>query len=112
MISVLEVDSQGMFTIFDSESPLSEQEILEVRQYASERIAGWRRRSLYSTVALVLTCASIYPFLAGHSLHAYWEPFGKYLVFVAMALLVVFVLCTGFFYSSWQALRDFKKGQG
>jgi hypothetical protein len=83
----------------------------EVRQYAAEQIAVWRRRSLYSTAALVLICAFIYPFLAGHPLHQHWESFGKYLIFVAMALLVVFVLCTGFWYSAWQALRDVEKGQ-
>lgn len=100
-----------MLTIFDAESPLSDEEMSDVRQYAAERIAVWRRRSLYSTAALVLTCAFIYLFLAGHPLHAYWESFGKYLIFAAMALLVVFVLCTGFFYSAWQALRDVEKGQ-
>jgi len=101
-----------MLTIFDSESPLSEQEMLEVRQYARERIGLWRRRSVYSTVAFLLSCAGVYPFLEGHPLHKYWESFGKYLVLVSMAMLVVFVLCTGFFYSAWQALRDVEKGQG
>src|SRR6267378_4378841 len=100
-----------MLTIFDAEGPLSDEEMSEVRQYAAKRIALWRRRSLYSTAALVLICAFIYQFLAGHALHAYWESFGKYLVFVAMALLVAFVLCAGFFYSAWQALRDVEKGQ-
>jgi membrane protease YdiL (CAAX protease family) len=101
-----------MVTILDSESPLSDQEMLEVRQYAKERIGLWRRRSIYSTVALLLSCASVYPFLKGHPLPEYWESFGKYLVLLSMALLVVFVLCTGFFYSAWQALRDVEKGQG
>jgi hypothetical protein len=100
-----------MLTIFDAESPLSDEEMSDVRQYAAERIAAWRSRSLYSTAALALTCAFIYPFLVGHSLHKYWESFGKYLIFVAMALLVVFVLCIGFWYSASQALRDVDKGQ-
>jgi hypothetical protein len=100
-----------MLTIFDAESPLSNEEMSDVRQYAVERIAVWRNRPLYSTAALVLTCAFIYPFLAGHPLHEYWESFGKYLIFVAMALLVVFVLCTGFWYSARQALRDVEKRQ-
>jgi hypothetical protein len=100
-----------MLTILDAESPLSGEGMSEVRQFAAEQIAVWRRRSLYSTAALVLTCAFIYPFLAGHPLHGYWESFGKYLIFVAMAFLIVFVLCTGLFYSAWQALRDVEKGQ-
>jgi hypothetical protein len=101
-----------MLMIFDSESPLSEQEMLEVREYAKERIGLWRRRSIYSVVALATSCASVIPFSNGHSLHAHAEPFGRLLVLLSMGLLVVFVLCTGFFYSAWQALRDVEKGQG
>jgi hypothetical protein len=101
-----------MLTIFDSEDPLSDQEMLEVQQYAKEHIGLWRRRSICSIVALVLSCSGVYPFLKGHPLHEYWGAFGKYLVLVSMAMLVVFVFCTGFFYSAWQALRDVEKGQG
>lgn len=100
-----------MVTIFDSESPLSDQEMWEVRQYAKERIGLWRSRSICSAVVLLLCCASVFPFLKGHPLHKYWESFGKYLILLSMALLVVFVLCTGFFYSAWQALCDLEKGQ-
>jgi len=95
-----------MVTIFDSDSPLSDQDMLEVRQYAKERIGLWRKRSIYSTVALLLSCASVYPFLKGHPLHEHWESFGIYLVLLSMALLAAFVSCTGFFYSAWQALSD------
>jgi hypothetical protein len=100
-----------MLMIFDSESLLSDQEMLEVRQYARERICLWRRRSIYSTAAFLLSCAAVYPFLKGDPLHEYWESFGKYLVLVSMAMLVMFAMCAGFFYSAWQALRDVKKGQ-
>ena len=98
-------------TIFDTESPLSDEEMEEVRQYAKERISLWRRRSLYSAVALTLSCASVIPFCKGHSLHGHWEPVGRLLVLLSMALLVVFVYCTGLFWSAWQALRDVEKGQ-
>ena len=94
-----------------AESPLSEEEIAEVRQIARKRIAVWRSRALYSTVAFFLSCASVYPFLKGHLLHKYWESFGKYLIILSMTLLVVFVYCTGLFWSTWQALRDVEKGQ-
>ena len=100
-----------MLTTSDTESPLTDEEMLRDRQLAAEQIAVWRRRSLASTAALLLTCAFIYPFLKGHPLHAHWESFGKYLIFVAMALLIVFSLCTGFFYIAWQALQDAKKEQ-
>ena len=101
-----------MLTIFDSESPLSDEDMLEVRQFANERISLWRRRSLYSALALLVSCASVIPFSKGHSLQAHSEPFGRLLVLLSMALLVVFVLCTGFFYSAWQALRDVEKDRG
>ena len=100
-----------MMTIFDTESPLSDDEIVGVRHYARERIAVWLRRALYSTVALLLSCASVIPFSKGHSLHAHAEPFGRLLVYLSMALLVVWVYCTGLFWSAWQALRDVEKGQ-
>jgi hypothetical protein len=98
-------------TIFDTEPPLSEGELVEVRVYASERIALWRRRTFYSTIALFLSCVLVYPFLAGHPLHKYWDSFGKYLALVSMALLVGFVYCTDLFWSAWLALRDVEKGQ-
>ena len=50
-----------MMTIFDSESPLTDEEMLEVRQYARERIDLWRRRALYSVGALLLSCALVIP---------------------------------------------------
>jgi membrane protease YdiL (CAAX protease family) len=96
-----------MATIFDSENPLSDQEMLEVKQFAEEHIGLWRKRSIYSPVALLLSCATVYPFLKGHPLHEYWEPFGKYLVLLSMAMLVVLVLCIGFFCSAWQALQRY-----
>jgi len=101
-----------MMTIFDSESPLSDQEMLEVREYAEERIGLWRKRSIYSVVAVLASCACVIPFSKGHSLHSHAEPFGRLLVLLSIGLLVVFVLCAGFFYSAWQALRDVEKGQG
>ena len=94
-------------TIFDTESPLSEEELVEVREY----IGRWRKRSFYSTVALLLSCASVIPFSKGHSLHAHSEPFGRLLVHLSMALLFVWVFCTVMFWNARQALRDVEKGQ-
>ena len=100
-----------MLTIFGCDSPLSEQEMSEVREYAKQRIDLWRRRSIYSVLALLASCASVIPFSQGHSLHAHAEPFGRLLVLLSMGLLVVSVLCTGFFYSAWQALATSRKGR-
>jgi hypothetical protein len=77
------------------ESPLSLEEIKAVKQSAQERLGAWRRRGLYSTAALLLSCLFVYLFLEGSPLHAYWESFGKYLMLVSMALLPVFLYCAG-----------------
>jgi hypothetical protein len=99
-----------MNSIFDaSEGPLSEEDLAEVREYANLRIGLWKRRSIYSGIALFLSCASVSPFLYGHPLHAYWNSFGKYLILLSMGLLVAFVNCVGFLWSAWAALRDVTK---
>jgi len=53
----------------------------------------WRKRTLYSGTALFLSSASVYPFLAGHSLHGHWDSIGKYLVLMSMGLLFVLLCC-------------------
>lgn len=93
-----------------NEEPLSEEDVAEVRKVAKTRIKVWRRRAFYSIVALLLNCAAVYPFLEGHPYHYYWESFGKYLILLSMALLVVSVYCVALFWSAWQALRDFETG--
>ena len=99
-----------MNSIFDtSEDPLGEDELREVRKYANERIGLWKKRSMYSGIALFLSCASVGPFLDGHSLHSSWNLFGKYLVLLSMGLLVVFVFCASLWWSAWMALRDVTK---
>jgi hypothetical protein len=83
-----------MNSILDtSDGPLSEEELTALRHYANERINLWKKRSVYAGFAFFLNCVSVGPFLYGHSLHVYWESFGKYLVLLAMGLLVVFVYC-------------------
>jgi hypothetical protein len=99
-------------TIFDQESPLTDEELVILKEYARERIVLWRRRALYSTIALVLSCTFLSPFLEGQPLHKYWQSFGKYLVILSVILLVPFVYCVGLFWSAWKALRDIEKGQG
>lgn len=96
--------------IYDTtESPLSDSELVAVKQNAQVRFSLWQKRGLYSTGALLLSCACVYPFLEGHSLHSYWESFGKYLLFLPMALLLVFLYCNGLWWGAWQARRDLEK---
>ena len=96
--------------IFDTSSTSDTKEEVAVAQ---ERARGllrlWKRRSLYSGGALLLSCASVTPFLMGHPLHGYWESFGKYLVLLSMALLIPFVICLGTAINSWMYLRNLGK---
>jgi hypothetical protein len=84
-------------------------DLAEAKLNARERLQLWRTRAIYSLVALLLSCASVIPFLYGHSLHRYWESLGKYLVLLSMGLLVVAVHCTGLFCGAWIAARDLEK---
>jgi hypothetical protein len=95
----------------DAEQPLTADEMVELKQYAGARIRLWRKRGLYATTALLLSCALAYPFSAGHPLHNYWNSVGRYLALLSMGLWIVFVLCNGFWYSAWQALRNVEKAQ-
>jgi len=86
-------------------------ELDEVRRRASQYICLWRTRTIYSGIALSLSCASVYPFLAGHRFHTQSTSLGKYLVFLSMVLLPVFLGCAAFWYNGWEALRRIEKGR-
>lgn len=86
------------------------EELFEAKEHAIERLRLWRRRWIFSAIALFLSCACVTPFLYGHSLHKYWEVFGKYLVLISMGLLLPFVYCAGLFWGAWVAVRDIEKG--
>jgi len=89
--------------------PVGEDDLAEVREIGQTQIRVWRGRAALSVTAFAISVALVYPFFKGHMLHQYWDSVGQYLVYAAMALLVVCVLCTGFFYSAWQALRNVEK---
>jgi hypothetical protein len=88
------------------ETPLSEEEVQAVRKNAELRLRLWRTRSVYSLAGLFLACVAVAPFLAGHSLHSYWNSVGKYLVLVSMGLLVVALYCVGLCWGAWSAMRQ------
>jgi hypothetical protein len=101
-----------MKSLFDTtQIPPTGEELAAVKQNAKERLRVWKRRSIYSGIALVLSCASVVPFLYGHPLHGYWESFGKYLVLLSMGFLVVFVYCAALFLAALSALRDVEMGR-
>jgi len=97
-------------SIYDmDEPPLREEELMEMRQSAEQLLRLRRRQAVYATAAFFLSCASVTPFLEGHSLHTHWESFGKYLVLLSMGLLLVFIFYVGRAYNAWLFVRDVGK---
>jgi hypothetical protein len=90
-----------------SSNPPNDEEMVELRRY----VHVWRRRCLSATTAFLLSSALAYPFLAGHSLHEYWESIGKNLIRLSMALLVAWGWCTTVFFNAWLVLRNLEKRQ-
>jgi succinate dehydrogenase hydrophobic anchor subunit len=93
----------------DIENAPSDEEIRAGKQIARARVRSWMKRSLYAVIVLFLSCAAVSFFLYGHPLHAYWDSFGKYLILLSMALLLVAVYCVAMWWGSWTILRDLEK---
>lgn len=99
-----------MISILDPDNlPPGRLEIAEALQNARENLRIWRKRTASSALVLFLGCASVYPFLSGHALHAYAATFGKYLIFASMGLLVVFTYCGAMLLGAWTLLREVKR---
>jgi hypothetical protein len=92
---------------WDDEGP-ADDDIEEAKENARERLRVWKRRAIYSALAFFLSCASVIPFLEGHSLHAYWY-LGKNLVLLSMGMLIPFVLCTVVLFGAYSCLRDLER---
>lgn len=89
--------------------PLGDDDLADVREIGQKEIKIRRRRAALSAIAFAVSVALVYLFSKGHMLHQYWDSVGQYLLLVSLALFLVSVLCTGLFYSAWQALRDVEK---
>jgi protein-S-isoprenylcysteine O-methyltransferase Ste14 len=68
--------------------------------------------ALWAGGALLLNILCIVPFSRGHFLHSYAEPTGRILVYLAMGLLLWFVLRVAFIWSSWQSARETRREFG
>src|ERR1700730_9809321 len=95
--------------LLSQDEPLNESEKQEVIENARERFLFWKKRFQASGAAFLLSCASVYPFLFGHSLHVYWESFGKYLVILSMGLVLPFLYFRSTTWMAWIWLRELEK---
>jgi hypothetical protein len=91
------------------EQPLSKHELAKARESAKQLLRRRTKQAIYATVVFSASCAAVSPFLEGHSLHRYWESFGKYLVLLSMGLLIPFIIYVGRAISAWLFVRDVQK---
>jgi uncharacterized membrane protein len=91
------------------ERPLSKHELTKAKQNAKRLLRSRTKQAAYATAVFFLSCAAVSLFLVGHSLHVYWDAFGKYLVLLSMGLLIPFLIYVGRAISAWLFVRDIEK---
>jgi membrane protease YdiL (CAAX protease family) len=69
----------------------------------------WRCFAITVGIALFGSMASVVPFLAGHSLHRRFETVGKYLIYVSMGLLPLFIGAGALTYNFWRYFQSLQK---
>jgi hypothetical protein len=89
-----------------SDGFLTDAEVLEVQRYAQTSLQLWMKRCMYVGALLLLSCASVLPFSKGHSLHAHAEPFGRFLVWLTVGLVMLLTYCAIMAFVSCISLRD------
>ena len=92
-------------------TPPSDEELKGAKNDAKEHLCLWTRRAFYAVIGLLFICLMVVPFAKGHALHGYAEPFGRILVYLAMALFVWVVICVGVVVNSWWLVRSLGKGK-
>jgi hypothetical protein len=101
-----------MNPILDSdEEPLSQEEWAAFPQNAEKALRIWRKRALYSIAALVLSCASVSPFLPRHPFHDQeWRQPGALLFFLSLAVFGVCLHCCLAWLLARSTVRTLNKG--
>ena len=93
--------------LFDqTETPYTQEELIEVRAAARIRFQTWRRRTLYATTAFVLSCLSVYRFVDGHHLSRGEEAAKQVLLLVCLALLIVLLYSSLLLWGAFRLLQD------
>jgi hypothetical protein len=95
--------------MFEAEESLRPEEVVAVKENARTRLKLWTRRAAYSGALLLLSCGIVVPFSQGHSLHVYWDSFGKYLGILVMGAFLWFVYCAALWWGAWSLLRNVEK---
>jgi hypothetical protein len=91
------------------DSSYTAEELPELKRNAKARLRLWENRLIISRLAFFLSCSAVVPFLYGHSLHAHWDPCNKYLLFLPLVLLPLFIRCAILPFIAWNFLRNWGK---
>ena len=100
-----------MFNV-EPQEQLTRQEAAEFEQHVTARHKKMTNSAFWVGGLLLANILCLIPFLAGHSLHRYWESIGRALLVTAFPLFLWFVMRVGFVWSSWQSARETRKEFG
>jgi hypothetical protein len=101
-------NSQDSSYDVDEQTPTCE--LLDrLRIDAEQMLVKQKGRALMASGAFIASCLLVWPFLAGNSLHRYWDSVGKYLVLLSMVLLIPFAACVGLAINGWFYCRSVKR---
>lgn len=78
----------------------------------AQRLRKWKRATIWLAIALTASIGSIVPFLEGHTLHEYFAGGEKYLIYLSMCLLSLFMYTAGTTYNFWSYLRALRRIKG
>ena len=84
----------------------------EQESEVAQRLRKWKRATICLAVALAASIGSIVPFLEGHILHEHFAGGAKYLIYLSMCLLSLFMYAAGTTYNFWSYLRALRKING
>jgi len=87
-------------------------ELAEFEKHVAVRHKRTIKAAMWAGATLLLDILCVGPFLYGHSLHRYWDSIGKYLLILAMGLLLWFVYKSCLVWASWQAARETRREYG
>lgn len=71
-------------------------------------LSKWKRRTTVLGIALLASIASVIPFLDGYPLHGEFTNTGKYLIYLSMGLLILFLGSAALTYNSWAYRRSLR----
>jgi hypothetical protein len=74
-----------------------------------QRLRKWKRGTAWLGIALIVSVGLIVPFSAGHSLHQHAGGVGKFLVYLSMCLLSVFMYAGATTYNLWSYRNAMRK---